>query len=281
MAKILTFISYLNVPLAVCTSIIACIICYIFNWNPNIAVIYIPFSLSLFVSTWRRLHGNSADLVEHPKRFLFGIKYENEIIIISLLHLTLSFIIVIQQSLWTLVWFSLPLITQLFYPQIRNIYLPFAKNLFFAVIKGTGIFLVGSFFQEKGIHLLILFFYFSALFFIHSVLLDTKNIKGDFWSGISTLPLAIGIKKSKMFCMLANLLLSFLLIVVIILGALPIRSVILLLLNIYIFTLTFFLFKKSKISFYNLGFTVVFLLAPFILFIYRMSAKLFKHGSVN
>ncbi|MHA1795894.1 MAG: hypothetical protein ACTSUK_07270, partial [Promethearchaeota archaeon] len=130
------------------------------------------------------------------------------------------------------------------YPKIKRVQIVLIKNLFEALICSSGIFLISSFYHSFNMSISILFLYFFVASFIITIIFDIKDIKGDFWDNIYTFPLQYGIKKTKIFCILLNVLLSLFLVNAVFFRLLPVRALLLLGINGYI--LGYILFAPSK-----------------------------------
>ena len=194
--------------LAFSASIITYLIVYIFSWETHFQLLLLPFSSSLVIHALLGIFGTMGDKINAPERVLFFARFENLITGSTIALFVISLIFVILHSLWTTLWFITPIILTLLYPKIKRVQIVLIKNLFEALICSSGIFLISSFYHSFNMSISILFLYFFVASFIITIIFDIKDIKGDFWDNIYTFPLQYGIKKTKVFCILLNVLLA-------------------------------------------------------------------------
>ncbi|KYG76385.1 prenyltransferase [Roseivirga ehrenbergii] len=94
--------------------------------------------------------------------------------------------------------------------------LPFIGNFTIAILTGTSLFLVGQYFQEREYLVLCYAIFAGFITLIREIIKDMEDLKGDEKFGCKTLPIVLGIAKTKqiiygiilIFCTVVFLLMS-------------------------------------------------------------------------
>jgi 4-hydroxybenzoate polyprenyltransferase len=124
-------------------------------------------------------------------------------LVIGILTKQILSITILLLPLWVAILYSVPLAPGL--PRLKDIF--FAKSLSVALGMSLSIFLLlYIFYPQPNILLIWVSFLFIKLF-INTVLFDVRDLDGDKKTGIKTIPVTWGIRKTKNFLLLLNSLL--------------------------------------------------------------------------
>ncbi len=137
------------------------------------------------------------DLVNKPNRVIVGKDLKRRWVIAGHTGLNLLAVIIgFKLSIYIgLINFSASFLLWLYSNQLKR--LPFIGNFVVALLTATTLILVSEYFGDK--HYLILCYAVFAGFItlIREIIKDMEDMKGDERFGCKTLPIAIGIKKTK------------------------------------------------------------------------------------
>jgi 4-hydroxybenzoate polyprenyltransferase len=137
------------------------------------------------------------DFVNRPDRVVVGKTLKRRWIIIA--HTMLN-LLGIAMGFWLsinigLINFFAAFFLWLYSNQLKR--LPLVGNFTIAILTGTTLFLVGQYFQER-VYLVICYAIFAAFItLIREIVKDMEDMKGDEKFGCKTLPIVIGIRKTK------------------------------------------------------------------------------------
>ena len=124
-------------------------------------------------------------------------------LIIGLLTKQILSITILLIPLWIAILYSVPLSSRL--PRLKDIF--FAKSLSVALGMSLSIFLLLYIFYPHPVILLVWVSFLFIKLFINTVLFDVRDLDGDKKTGINTLPVTWGIRKTKNFLLILNSLL--------------------------------------------------------------------------
>ena len=250
-------------------SAVAWFVTIFLNERITAKILILPFSLTFFIFALNRFVDKREDSINIPKRRLFYVIHGKKIIISSLLCLILAVYLMSNESLTAKIWFCFLLLMGIIYSAARLKRVLFLKNFAAATIWGAGVFWVGALYQRFNYQLILLFLFFAIEFFINTIILDIKDVKGDYWNNITTFPLRFGIKKSKRICLILNAVSMVFVLVLNLFNIFPHISLFLLLLNLYVFSYIIFSTDKSSMFFYGLLVNGEFIFTALILLIWK------------
>ncbi|MFT7055056.1 MAG: 4-hydroxybenzoate polyprenyltransferase [Candidatus Endobugula sp.] len=137
------------------------------------------------------------DFVNRPERVVVGKTLKRRWIIIA--HTFLNFL-GISLGFWIsnkigIINFAAAFLLWLYSNQLKR--LPLVGNFTIAILTGTTLFLVGQYFQER-VYLVLCYAVFSGFItLVREIIKDMEDMKGDEKFGCKTLPIVIGIRKTK------------------------------------------------------------------------------------
>ena len=178
--------------------------------------LFVASSLVTFsVYNLNKITDKKEDTINNPQRASLITHIENHTgIVLSLVSYVLALIIgiltkqilsitILLIPLWIAILYSVPLSPGL--PRLKDIF--FAKSLSVAIGMSLSIFLLLYIFYPRPVILLIWVSFLFIKLFINTVLFDVRDLNGDKQTGIKTIPVTWGIRKTKTFLLLLNSLL--------------------------------------------------------------------------
>ncbi len=194
--------------------------------QPSISLL-IAFGLIVFATyTINRLTDTPEDSINYAQRYLFIKQHGKTLLFFSVIGYLLSFVLIIPLGLKALVLGALPIIMGFLYSvewmphtvsakrRLKEIFL--FKNFVIAftwAIVPVGLCIV---YAGTGIRMIAaeaVFVFAFLKVFINTVVFDIRDVKGDAAKGIDTIPVRLGIKKTKRLLTVLNLLLGLYVIV--------------------------------------------------------------------
>jgi 4-hydroxybenzoate polyprenyltransferase len=173
--------------------------------KPNIYICLSVFLMTLSIYSLNKLTDIKEDSINRPDRIQFLKGREKQIFIISAIAMLLSVILACSIEIYTLLPLMIPFIANCIYslqispkvPRLKDI--PFVKN----IVVGLSWALVCTLMPAITLDyfspsMVIVVAYFMLIKdFINSTLCDLKDVKGDMQSGVRTIPVVLGPKKTK------------------------------------------------------------------------------------
>ncbi|KYG83914.1 prenyltransferase [Roseivirga echinicomitans] len=156
------------------------------------------------------------DYVNRPNRVIVGKTLKRRRIIIA--HTVLNFIGIgigfYISPIIGIINFVAAFLLWLYSNQLKR--LPFIGNFTIAILTGVTLFLVGQYFQEREYLILCYAIFAGFITLIREIIKDMEDLKGDERFGCKTLPIVLGIAKTKkiiygiilVFCIVVFLLMS-------------------------------------------------------------------------
>ena len=209
MRGLLEFLTYSNVYLAIGAGLVSLttsiLVFSTFRWE----LFYIPFSAGFLIYNFNRFTDLSEDTLNVPKRALFTRKYGKTLLWISAIAYLIALAIALRRNAYTFLVVITPLILAFFYSFFRVKKFLVIKNILVSFAWALSVLIVAAFFEvwNKEIFLLCFFFFLGLL--INTIIFDIKDIKGDRIHKIKTLPVVIGINKTKKVCYMILLSMFF------------------------------------------------------------------------
>jgi 4-hydroxybenzoate polyprenyltransferase len=241
--KILDFLVYSNIYLSFGASVVALTTIFIMKLPLSFELLFIPFAGGMLIYNTNRHTDKLEDKINVQDRVGFVEKYGNYILgassILYLIALYFAFIKGVAVLLVTL----LPVIIASFYSikRLKKIYI--LKNLLVGLSWGVTPLLVGFYNGIFSIAFISLSLFFAITFFINTIIFDIKDIIGDSNLKIMTMPIKLGLEKTKNICYASNFVAVFLLLISVLFEVLPLSSLILLPFIAYIF---FYIYRAEE-----------------------------------
>ncbi len=232
---LLNFLVYSNIYLSFGASVVAWATLFILNLPFDLPLLFIPFAGGMFIYNLNRHTDVREDTINVPERRNFVDEYGRYFLGMGFIMYMVALYFALLKGFLTLFMALLPGIIASFYSIKRLKKYFFFKNAVVGISWGVTPLLVGFYNQVFGVEFLVLFVFFAITFFVNTVIFDVKDIVGDSGMKIETIPIKLGIKKTKTICYISNTLALFLLLISNIMGILPVRSLVLLLFLAYIY----------------------------------------------
>jgi len=177
--------------------------------------------LIMFLGTFsiynmNRKTDESEDAVNHSRRFAFTQKYAGVLWYSSFAGYGLAFLVAGVYGPWAMAITAIPLVSGILYsipflpagcryrrlkdiPLVKNLLvgLAWAVPVAFLPVACTG--------APFGLMTLVTGFFFFLLSFINSTVFDIRDVEGDAGSGVKTLPVMLGIPRTKVLLSVLNL----------------------------------------------------------------------------
>ena len=198
--RILEFLVYSNIYLSLGAAIVALATIFLMKKPIVWDLLFIPFSASFLVYNLNRLTDSSEDSINIPERHIFIQKYGRGIFIISILLYVIALYLAFHSNLYVLLFTIIPVMGAFIYSYFRFKRFFLIKNLIVSLSWGFSALLVGGFFKEFDILLLLIYIFFALQLLSNVIIFDIKDVRGDSVYKIRTLPEKIGIEKTKRIC---------------------------------------------------------------------------------
>lgn len=203
------------------------------NVSPDIGAYLISFLMVFAMYNMNRQTDLSEDEISHPERHLFTVQYKKHIGLIAYASAILAFIIGLIRGIEITIVILIPVILALLYshPWIpsgivkskRLKGIPLIKNVVISISWTLITAFVAVFYFNPNISLPLLCvsaIIFTRLF-INTIVFDVRDMEGDKSHNILTLPLLIGVHKTKQISLIINTLLIIFTFIVVYKGILP------------------------------------------------------------
>ncbi|MGB8217640.1 MAG: UbiA family prenyltransferase [Candidatus Methanoperedens sp.] len=167
-------------------------------------------SLCIFsIYSLNKLSDIKEDLINNPERVGFIKKYKIIIIFAVIASFAASILISFLQNPFSIIIMLFPFIMGIFYSiKVSNIRLKDIvgiKNFTVAVSWAViGTFVPLAVYFSDYILMVLVFYFFFIRVFLGSIVSDVRDIEGDMASGVRTIPVVFGRKKTKIFLLLLN-----------------------------------------------------------------------------
>ncbi len=232
---------YSSIYLALGAAIVAISTMFISNYPLVWYLPLIPFAGSFLIYNLNRLTDMDEDIINVYDRAQFSKRFGKVLLYLAGPLYAACLFLAYQRNIYTLAIALMPLLIALLYSIARLKKFLFLKNVLVAMAWGCSALLVAAYFTNLNIVLVCLYIFFSLQFLINVIIFDIKDARGDKYQGINSLPLKLGIAKTKEACLLIFIPL---LIVWVLLLSSTIRAIILL--PFLIYTATFVLAAGDK-----------------------------------
>lgn len=198
---------YSNIYLALGAAIVAISTIFISKYPLVWYLPLIPFSGSFLVYNLNRLTDIKEDIINVYNRALFTQKFGRIFLYLAILFYSVCLFLAYQRNIYTFIITLIPLPIAILYSVARLKKLFVLKNILVSMAWGCSVLIVGAFFTTISLLLVYLYIFFSLQFLINVIIFDIKDLKGDRFQGVKSLPLKVGIEKTKKVCLLILLLL--------------------------------------------------------------------------
>lgn len=207
MKKTLEFLVYSNIYLSIGASIVALATIILMGHEIVWSLLFIPFSATLLIYNFNRLTDSHEDIINIPERANFIRKFGWKMLYFSVFLYAISLLLAYQRNIYTLIIAIIPVVCASFYSYFRFKKFFIIKNILVSISWGFSVLLVGTFFESFNIFLLLIYFFFMLQFLINVIIFDVKDLKGDSLYKIGTLPVNLGVEKTRKVCFVVLILL--------------------------------------------------------------------------
>ena len=182
----------------------------------SLPVCGIMFLVTFSVYNLNRKTDEDEDEINHFKRYAFTKKYAKVLMNLSLATYIVAFLIAGMYGIMAVVITAIPLVNGILYSipflprgfryrRLKDI--PFVKNIIVGIAWAVPVALLpvlcaGLPLGEMTIAVGLFFFLLS---FIDSTVFDIRDVKGDAETGVQTIPVILGIKKTRILLSVMNL----------------------------------------------------------------------------
>ncbi|MBC8053655.1 MAG: UbiA family prenyltransferase [Sphingobacteriaceae bacterium] len=173
--------------------------------EPDIILMLIAFSVMFFIYTINRFSDLKEDIINAPNRVYFIYKYGKYLLTLSSIAFLSSIIYALLFHPVMAVFISLPVLIGIVYSffGLKRIFL--MKNVFVGLAWGILALINGAYYGVFSPQLIAFSIIVGVMMIINSTVFDLKDIEGDSFHNIITLPVKLGIGKTKMVCSMLNL----------------------------------------------------------------------------
>jgi 4-hydroxybenzoate polyprenyltransferase len=183
--------------------------CFIQGIPPNGLILLVMALVSFSVYNLNRKTDEEEDAINHEQRFQFTKKFERPLFFAALCSYGIAIFIGALQGIWSLAVVMIPLISGILYSvpflpatwQYRRLKeIPVMKNLVVATAWALPLSLIPVLFSSSlpGMSTAVALLFFLNYVFIASILPDIRDREGDALTGVRTIPVTIGVKRTKM-----------------------------------------------------------------------------------
>lgn len=233
--KALNFLVYSNIYLSFGASVVAWFAIFIMKLPLDFGLLFIPFAGGMLIYNLNRQTDTKEDTINVPERIKFVHAYGKYFIGAGLVMYLIALYFALLKGISVLLVAILPVVIASFYSIKRLKKLFFLKNAIVGVSWGITPLLVGFYNQMFGMEFVIISAFFAISFFVNTIIFDIKDVVGDISTKIETIPVKLGIEKTKIVCYVSNFVTVITLLISVAIGILPLISLVLLLFACYIF----------------------------------------------
>jgi 4-hydroxybenzoate polyprenyltransferase len=167
-----------------------------FTWQ----LVLLPFFACLLIYSVNRMTDHEEDAINMPDRILFPHRIRIILVVVSLVFTILLLTMVLQKNILSFVIGVLPMVIAFLYSVLRLKRVFILKNLLIAAAVCSSVLIVPAYYENWSGGWGWLFLFFFLLVFLNTIIFDIKDIRGDSFFGIRTLPLRLGVPATRYFC---------------------------------------------------------------------------------
>jgi 4-hydroxybenzoate polyprenyltransferase len=231
--SLFVFLAYTNILLALGAALAAYASFILLQIPVDFVPILIIFLITFSIYSLNRIIEFEDDRINHPSRSDFTEEHMDWLIAFSLIAYIIAIIFSVLRNLETFLISLLPMIIMLLYSikwtprTVRDKFgrlkdLLLIKNMAVSLTWAAMIFVI-IFYTSSSITLstLTVFLFLFIRFLINVIVFDVRDIKGDKIYNVTTIPVYLGLYKTKILLYILNTILGLFLIASVFLGWLP------------------------------------------------------------
>lgn len=223
------FISLAAASIAVSTILLA-------DLSLEVIPLFIVFSVTLFVYSFNRLTDLAEDVENVPGRAAFVYRHGRFFLAVGAILYALATAIAILEGIPGAPAMSIPLVVAFLYSVVGLKRVLLVKNLLVGLSWGLIPLGVGVYYGILWtLDILFMFGFVTAMLTIAAAVFDIKDVPGDRAEGIRTVPIVLGIPRTRQLAAVATLLVSVLVVTLVVMGVLTQVYLLLLLFTAYVF----------------------------------------------
>jgi 4-hydroxybenzoate polyprenyltransferase len=190
--------------------------CFIQNIEFTIPLAAVLSMIVFSVYNLNRKTDEAEDALNHEQRFSITKRFEKQFFIAAIIAYVVALIVSASQGIAAFAVVTIPFVSGIFYsmpilprswgyrrlkeiPLMKNLVVSTAWAISFSLVP---VYMTGS---VPGIPTLIVFLFIFAWTFVGSVLPDIRDRTGDSAIGVATIPVLIGVPKSRILLTIINL----------------------------------------------------------------------------
>lgn len=219
------YLMYSSIYLSIAAAAMACISCTLQGIEILPICAGIMFFVTYSIYNMNRKTDENEDVINHAARYSFTKKYEHPLLCSAICAYGFAVILAAGCGVTTLLVTIIPLVCGIAYsipllphgnryrrfkeiPAVKNLVVSIAWALPPALLPG---YVSGS---NPGVMAGITGLLFFTLVFINTTVFDMRDIRGDSLAGVRTIPVILGVKKTKILLTVANLVLGMVVILI-------------------------------------------------------------------
>ncbi len=166
--------------------------------SPDPLALGIVFAATLFVYTFNRLADRSEDVRNLPGRVAFVAEYGRVLLAVGVVLYTVTFASALARGVPGAPALVLPAIVAVLYSQVGVKRILLAKNLLVGLSWGLVPLGVGVYYDVLWtVDILFMFAFVTVMLTIAAAVFDIKDIEGDRAEGIRTVPIVLGVDRTR------------------------------------------------------------------------------------
>ena len=198
--------------------------------NFSLGIAAIAFFMCLAMYNLNRLTDLKEDNVSHPKRTTFVLRYRKVLIFFSMISLLIAFYISYIENVYLIflsvlllaISYSVKLLPKRFnYRRLKD--MPLVKNITIAftwvLITSVLVFFYSNTHLSFSVGFISIFIFIRL--FINTVIFDSRDMTGDRKGEIRTIPLIMGLRRTKILLYALNTILGLSIFIFVIIGWIP------------------------------------------------------------
>ncbi len=244
----MTFLVYSNIYLSIGASCLTYVVIKLFGYPVDFIPMLILFFTTFFIYNLNRKTDLDEDNLNCPERVKFTEAY-GYLFPLSVVGYVFALTLALNHNFMTFLMSLIPAILGLVYSVFRLKKIFLLKDIIVALGWASIPFVVGAYFKLSGLFtsvtIWILFLFVFVRVFITTVVFDIRDSSGDKIHRIKTLPNILGIKKTRYFLYIINILFGLFLLLTIYINILSSLACILSFIVIYCH---FYIFLIGRIN---------------------------------
>jgi 4-hydroxybenzoate polyprenyltransferase len=165
-------------------------------WEPA----FIIFSSTMFIYTANRFTDREEDEINLPLRRAFIEGFGTYLLGMSAILYCVALVLAWDHNLPTLLVTLLPIGIGILYSHFRLKRVYFLKNVLVGGGWSSSVLIVATYAGMYDSFIFLFAAFISLAFTINTIIFDIKDIRGDFLAGIESIPVRIGVQKTRRLC---------------------------------------------------------------------------------